>query len=110
MTNLYSVLGVPASADARQIKLAFRERAKTWHPDLHAGDRGAEQRFKEISCAYDILRDPLARAEYDTACAEEAARTRRQLRRSAATMAVSFMCTISFGFSLGIWMLVEGMI
>jgi curved DNA-binding protein CbpA len=65
MSNFYRLLGVAPHADDAQIKIAFRRLAKRFHPDLNAGDAGAEQRFKDINRAYATLRDPSARAAYD---------------------------------------------
>ena len=71
MTNLYRALGVARSADEATLKAAYRRLAKASHPDLHAGDARAEQRFKQISVAYETLGNPDARAAYDDACAAE---------------------------------------
>lgn len=62
---LYTVLGVPRTASEAEIAKAYRKLAKTCHPDLHPGDRKAEERFKRISGAYDILGDKDKRARYD---------------------------------------------
>jgi DnaJ-class molecular chaperone len=61
----YQVLGVPRTADADAIKQAYRRLARTLHPDLNPGDARAEERFKEVSAAYDFLSDPETRARYD---------------------------------------------
>lgn len=61
----YQVLGVPRDADAETIKAAFRRQAMEHHPDRNPGDRAAEERFKELSEAYALLRDPEQRARYD---------------------------------------------
>jgi curved DNA-binding protein CbpA len=52
MAHLYEVLGIDSNAGAAEIKVAFHRLAKTHHPDLHAGDVVAEERFKEINHAY----------------------------------------------------------
>lgn len=63
--DYYSVLGVkPASSDT-EIKKAYRKLARRFHPDTNAGDKQAEERFKDISQAYDVLSDPKQRKEYD---------------------------------------------
>ena len=61
----YEVLGLAKTATADDIKKAYRKLARTSHPDLHPDDAGAAARFKEISAAYDILKDPETRARYD---------------------------------------------
>jgi curved DNA-binding protein CbpA len=109
MSNLYAVLGVTRRASDQQIKVAFRRLAKTCHPDLHGGDKGAEQRFKEISRAYETLGDAEARAGYDKACAEERARTRRRQMHAAATMSASFLFTLSSGLLVGLWLRSDGL-
>jgi DnaJ-class molecular chaperone len=63
--NPYTVLGVPSSATADEIKSAYRKLALKYHPDRNPGDQTAEARFKEISEAYATLRDPNARARFD---------------------------------------------
>jgi DnaJ-class molecular chaperone len=61
----YSVLGVSKTADASEIKKAFRQKARAAHPDQNPDDPSAEDRFKEINKAYEILGDPEKRAKYD---------------------------------------------
>ncbi len=61
----YEVLGVSKDADAEAIKRAYRQQAMRFHPDRNPGDAAAEERFKELSEAYALLRDPEARARYD---------------------------------------------
>jgi DnaJ-class molecular chaperone len=65
MRDPYEVLGVERNASAERIRQAYRGLAKTSHPDLHPGDRKAEERFKEISAAYDLLGDEAKRGQYD---------------------------------------------
>jgi len=62
----YEVLGVPRDADLEAIKRAYRQQAMRYHPDRNPGDAAAEERFKEVSEAYALLRDPEARARYDS--------------------------------------------
>ncbi len=61
----YETLGLTKAATADEIKKAYRKLVRTSHPDLHPDDAGAEARFKAISAAYDILKDPETRARYD---------------------------------------------
>jgi len=63
--DYYEALGVTRDADEKEIKRAFRRLARKYHPDVNPGDKAAEQRFKEISEAYEVLRDPKKRSEYD---------------------------------------------
>ncbi|MEW2418487.1 DnaJ C-terminal domain-containing protein [Streptomyces sp. NPDC046866] len=62
--DYYEVLGVARDATAEEIQRAYRNLARRWHPDLNK-EPGAEERFKEIGEAYDVLSDPERRAEYD---------------------------------------------
>jgi DnaJ-class molecular chaperone len=61
----YEALGVKPDASADEIKKAYRRLAKKYHPDSTGGDKAKEDRFKEVSTAYDILGDPEKRAKYD---------------------------------------------
>lgn len=63
--DLYEVLGVSRTADEATIRSAYRRLAKEHHPDVHGGSPEAEQRFKELQAAYEVLRDPKARGAYD---------------------------------------------
>jgi molecular chaperone DnaJ len=65
MADFYSTLGVPRTASDDDIKKAYRKLAMTYHPDRNNGSREAEEKFKEITEAYDVLRDPNKRAAYD---------------------------------------------
>ena len=63
--DFYKVLGVSETASADEIKRAYRKLARKHHPDANAGDKTAEERFKEVSEAADVLSDPKKREEYD---------------------------------------------
>jgi molecular chaperone DnaJ len=65
MAEFYTVLGVARDATDDEIKRAYRKLAMTYHPDRNNGSQAAEDKFKEITEAYDVLRDPNKRAVYD---------------------------------------------
>jgi molecular chaperone DnaJ len=65
MADFYSVLGVSRDASDEEIKKAYRKLAMQYHPDRNGGSKEAEERFKSITEAYDVLRDPSKRAAYD---------------------------------------------
>ena len=64
--DYYQVLGVERAATPEDIKKAYRKLAMQWHPDRNQGNPEAESRFKEIGEAYEVLRDPGKRSQYDT--------------------------------------------
>src|SRR5215468_7193214 len=63
--DYYGILGVKKSASADDIRKAFRKLARKYHPDVNPGDKKAEEKFKEISEANDVLSDPKKRKIYD---------------------------------------------
>ncbi|ABM44537.1 chaperone dnaJ [Bartonella bacilliformis str. Heidi Mejia] len=63
--DYYAVLGVTRECDDKKLKSAFRKLAMQYHPDRNPGDKEAEQKFKEIGEAYEVLKDPQKRAAYD---------------------------------------------
>ncbi|MEP7059166.1 MAG: molecular chaperone DnaJ [Actinomycetota bacterium] len=65
--DYYGVLAVPKNASAADIKKAYRKLAQQFHPDTNAGNKDAEERFKEISAAYDVVGDEDKRTQYDRA-------------------------------------------
>ena len=74
--DYYAALGVPRTASAADIKKAFRKLARQHHPDVNKGDAAAEQRFKEISEANEVLSDPEKRS-YTTSWVRTGRRTSR---------------------------------
>jgi molecular chaperone DnaJ len=63
--NLYEILGVRSDASPEDLKRAYRRLARRYHPDVNPGDKGAEEKFKEVNAAFEILSDPRKRKLYD---------------------------------------------
>lgn len=63
--NLYDVLGISKNASDAEVKSAYRKLARQYHPDLNKNDKNAAEKFKEVSCAYEILGDKEKRKKYD---------------------------------------------
>ena len=65
MSNYYEILGVSKNATSDEIKKAYRTLAFKYHPDRNPGDKAAEEKFKQITAAYDVLGDEAKRRNYD---------------------------------------------
>jgi molecular chaperone DnaJ len=63
--DYYELLGVPRKANAKEIRASFRKLARKYHPDLNPGDKSAEEKFKQLQEAYDVLSDTKKRQMYD---------------------------------------------
>src|SRR5260370_2689304 len=63
--DYYELLGVARKASAKDIRTAFRKLARKYHPDLNPGDKSAEEKFKQLQEAYDLLSDTKKRQRYD---------------------------------------------
>ena len=88
MSNYYEILGVPKTATQEEIKKAYRTLAFKYHPDRNSGNATAEEKFKQITAAYDVLGDETKRRNYDLSgytdsysSAYENARTQGQYQR-----------------------------
>jgi curved DNA-binding protein len=63
--DYYEILGVPRDASNEEIKQVFRRLARQYHPDVNPGNKEAEEKFKDIGEAYEVLSDPTKRTQYD---------------------------------------------
>src|SRR5262245_49505491 len=99
MKTLYDVLGVPWNASEETIRTAFRKAAKSYHPDLNTGDPTAEQQFRQLIAAYEMLKNPHQRAAYD----HYLKTTRHQGARGFAMTTVAGLVSGSI-VAVGIWL------
>jgi curved DNA-binding protein CbpA len=93
MRDYYAVLQVAPEASDADIKTAFRNLAKTCHPDVRPGDPAAEAAFQEARQAYLLLTSPEKRKLYDAYLADRREAERRRFRRSLVTMSTTFVLT-----------------
>ena len=64
--DYYNILGLDRNANADQIKKAYRSKAQQYHPDKNPGDKSAEEQFKKVGDAFEVLSDPQKKQNYDT--------------------------------------------
>jgi curved DNA-binding protein CbpA len=95
--TLYDLLDIPAKADANAIKEAFRRLAKSYHPDLNPNSHEAERRFKQIAAAYNVLKNPTKRANYDRRLNVRHLRIQRARSRVGRQWAI--LCAVSAGIA-----------
>jgi DnaJ-class molecular chaperone len=108
MRNFYDVLAIDPGADDEQIKKAFQNLAKVFHPDLNLGDAVAERRFKDICQAYSTLKDPRTRAAYELGLAHQRRKARRRVSSAAmAGFTTSMLSTIVISLVM-VWLLTDG--
>lgn len=81
MSNYYEILGVPKTATADEIKKAYRTLAFKYHPDRNQGNAEAEEKFKQISAAYDVLGDETKRRNYDLGYTTDSAYSNQSQRQ-----------------------------
>src|SRR5262245_46884859 len=93
MVNAYDVLGVGADAGRGEIRTAYVNLAKRLHPDSNAGSDNNEQQLREINQAYELLKDPERRSQYDQMLQQSQGQACRRRRHAAAVMAASFVLT-----------------
>ena len=89
--DYYDVLGISRDADAAAIKRAYRKLAKKYHPDSNPGDKTAEQMFKDVNEAYDVLSDPKKKKLYDPSV-PEMERITNSILRAVTGMISSVIC------------------
>ena len=101
MKDPYDVLGVDRTASAADMQKAYRKLAKKLHPDLNPGDKTAEEKFKEVATAYDLLSDPEKRKRFDNGeiDATGAERPQHQFYRDFATADHGHPYTSNSGFA-----------
>lgn len=101
VTNPYEVLGIAPSASAAEIQSAYRKLAKTFHPDLNPGDAAAEDKFKEVAGAYDLLGDADKRKRFDAGEIDEtgAEKPQRPFYRDYASSAAGHRYTDDSAFA-----------
>src|SRR5215467_15297749 len=100
MNTLYDVLGVAPHANEKTIRTAFRKAAKSFHPDLNAGDPTAELQFRQLVAAYELLKNPQQREAYDQQLKED-----RRLRfRRIASPIISGLVSGSIVAAVMLWL------
>ena len=104
MRDAYSVLQVAPKASHAEIKAAFRNIAKTLHPDVRPGDQLAEQAFQRARSAYELLSHHETRKAYDDYRAKLQTAERARRRRAAASMSATFLLTATTVAVAAVWL------
>src|SRR5271168_5140033 len=106
--DYYAILGVPKTAAAKDIKSAYRKLARKWHPDANPDNaKAAEEKFKDIQEAYEVLGDPEKRKKYDVLgsdwqqAAQDAARQRSRRQSEPADFGAGGFGNANFGGNSG---------
>lgn len=105
MTNFYSILGVGESATKEQIKKAYRDKAKQWHPDKNPNNKSAEEKFKAIQNAYETLSDSSRRLAYDKLLQDERLR-QEQMKQQHSHSKKNNSWAVAFGLMLLVGLLI----
>lgn len=82
LSDPYAVLGVPRGASIEDLRQAYRKLAKELHPDARPGDRASEERFKEVTAAFNFLSDPQRRRKFDRGEIDSDGKDKRRARRA----------------------------
>lgn len=95
--NYYDVLGVPRTASADEIKLAYKRKARQFHPDKNGGSLDATARFQEVNAAYAVLGDVAKRATYDGRDSSPGLMTQAQVDAASASATAGGPCPVCHG-------------
>lgn len=95
--NYYDVLGVPRTASQDEIKLAYKRKARQFHPDKNNGSLDATAKFQEVGAAYEVLGDPAKRATYDGRDTAPGLMSQAQVDKATANSSAGGTCQVCGG-------------